>query len=83
MSPYNLKYKLTGIHFVCHSYNDNKRQARGDILFRRRTIRQLGVITIALGAGIIISVLIPYWGWMIAIGGGVIALGWFIMNKFC
>ena len=50
---------------------------------RRRAIRRLGLIVSSVGAGIVLAMLIPFWGWMIAIGCVIICAGWFIMNKFC
>lgn len=50
---------------------------------RRRATRRLGVIVSSIGVGIVLAVLIPFWGWMIAVGGAIICVGWFIMNKFC
>lgn len=50
---------------------------------RRCYVRNFGLIVISVGAGIVLAVLIPFWGWMIAIGGAIICIGWFIMNRFC
>ncbi|MEG1255239.1 hypothetical protein [Clostridium sp.] len=50
---------------------------------RNRTTKKLGLIVSSIGVGIVLSMLIPFWGWMIVVGCAVIALGWFIMEKFC
>lgn len=56
---------------------------RGGEDMRRRAVRRFGIIVSSIGVGIVLAVLIPFWGWMIAVGGAIICLGWFIMNRFC
>ncbi|URZ06557.1 hypothetical protein [Clostridium felsineum] len=41
----------------------------------------LGIIVASVGAGIIIAVILPIWGWIIAAGGGLIFVGWFLINN--
>jgi len=55
----------------------------GKLSMRSRTTKRLGLIVSSVGAGIVLAMLIPFWGWMIAIGCAIICAGWFIMNKFC
>lgn len=40
--------------------------------------KQLGIIIGSIGAGILIAVLIPLWGWLLAAGGGLIYFGWYL-----
>ena len=68
-------------HFSLVTYTVTKRL--GGIKLRSRTSKRIGLIVSSVGVGIVLTVLIPIWGWFIAIGCGVIGLGWFIMNKFC
>jgi len=55
----------------------------GEVSMRSRTTKRLGLIVSSVGAGIVLAMLIPFWGWMVAIGCAIICAGWFIMNKFC
>lgn len=50
---------------------------------RRRPMRSVGMIVCAVGAGIVLAVLVPIWGWLFIGGCAIIGIGWFIMNKFC
>jgi len=36
-----------------------------------------------MGAGIVLAMLIPFWGWMMVVGCAIIAIGWYIMEKYC
>ncbi|MCD2346017.1 MULTISPECIES: hypothetical protein [Clostridium] len=40
----------------------------------------LGLIVTSVGAGIIIAVVIPVCGWIIAVGAGLIYLGWYLIE---
>ncbi|MEG0133293.1 MAG: hypothetical protein RR891_06455 [Clostridium sp.] len=50
---------------------------------RVRTTRKVGLVVSSIGVGIVLSMLIPFWGWMIVVGCSIIALGWYIMDRFC
>lgn len=41
---------------------------------------RLGVIIVSVGVGLVMAVIIPIWGWIVAVGAGLICIGWFIMN---
>jgi hypothetical protein len=41
----------------------------------------LGWILGSIGVGIVITFIIPIWGWMIAVGGGLICAGWYIIDN--
>jgi hypothetical protein len=41
----------------------------------------LGWIIGSIGVGIIITFIIPIWGWMIAVGGGLIFAGWYLIGN--
>jgi len=42
---------------------------------------QLGVIITCVGVGIISVVIVPFWLWLIAAGGGIVYCGFTIMNN--
>ncbi|WP_125153780.1 hypothetical protein [Clostridium rectalis] len=42
---------------------------------------KLGIIIGSIGIGIVITFIIPIWGWIIAVGGGLIYLGWCLMQN--
>ncbi|KAJ51516.1 hypothetical protein BD780_001922 [Clostridium tetanomorphum] len=44
--------------------------------------KNIGLIIASIGTGIIITFIIPIWGWIIAVGGGLIYAGWYL-NKHC
>lgn len=46
----------------------------------RRTKKKIGAAAIAVGAGVVLSMLIPFWGWIMAMGGVIIIVGWKIME---
>jgi hypothetical protein len=46
----------------------------------RKKYRKLGLITASVGVGIVITVIIPIWGWIIAVGGGLIYCGWCLIG---
>lgn len=50
---------------------------------RSRVTRRIGLIVSSIGVGIVLTVLIPIWGWFIAIGCVIIGIGWYIMTRFC
>jgi len=41
----------------------------------------IGLVIASVGIGVIITVIIPVWGWIIAVGGMLIFLGWYIMEN--
>jgi len=41
----------------------------------------IGLAITCIGIGVIITVIIPIWGWIIAVGGMLIFLGWYIMEN--
>lgn len=40
----------------------------------------IGWIVGAIGLGIVITFIVPIWGWMIAVGGGLIYAGWYLIE---
>lgn len=40
----------------------------------------LGVIVASVGAGLLIAMIIPIWGWIIAVGGALIYVGWYLIE---
>ncbi|MCM0648720.1 hypothetical protein NBE98_10070 [Clostridium swellfunianum] len=40
----------------------------------------LGWIIGSIGVGIVITFIIPIWGWIIAVGAGLIYIGWYIIS---
>lgn len=47
----------------------------------RRTKKKIGTVIAAVGGGIVLSMLIPFWGWIMAMGGVIIVAGWKIMES--
>jgi len=44
-------------------------------------IKKLGLIIAAVGLGIILTIIIPFWGWLIAIGAALIYYGWYLISN--
>ena len=42
----------------------------------------LGLLVSAVGVGILLSVLVPLWGWLIVIGGSLIYVGWCFAERW-
>jgi len=40
-----------------------------------------GFVVAAVGLGLVLAVIIPIWGWILAAGAGLIYLGWYLMNN--
>ena len=43
--------------------------------------KKIGLIIAAVGIGIVITIVIPFWGWLIAIGAALIYYGWFLISN--
>lgn len=41
-----------------------------------------GLVIASIGIGVIITVIIPVWGWILFVGAGLIAIGWYIIQNF-
>ena len=41
----------------------------------------VGLIVLSIGAGLILAVLIPFWTWILVIGAGLIAGGWYLIQN--
>jgi hypothetical protein len=66
------------------SYNSSKALwVRDSVLSGKNKLKKynLGWIIGSIGVGIIITFIIPVWGWMIAVGGGLIYVGWYIIDS--
>lgn len=46
----------------------------------RRTKKKIGTVIAAIGLGIVLAMVIPFWGWIMAMGGVIIVAGWKIME---
>jgi len=46
----------------------------------RKLRKKLGLILTCIGAGIVLTIIVPSWGWIAASGVGIIILGWQILN---
>lgn len=44
--------------------------------------RTIGYVIGAIGIGIILTFIIPIWGWVIAVGAGLIYLGWCLIQQY-
>ncbi|AJD29582.1 hypothetical protein AAGC94_15645 [Clostridium sporogenes] len=47
----------------------------------RKSNKKLGIIVGSIGLGIVVTIIVPIWGWLLAVGFGLIYIGWWIMNK--
>lgn len=55
---------------------------RDNILSRKHKLREnVGWIIVAIGIGMVITFIIPIWGWIIAVGGGLIYIGWYLIEN--
>ncbi len=43
--------------------------------------KKIGIALAAIGIGLILSILIPFWGWIIAAGGALVYLGWYLISS--
>ncbi|MCT8976868.1 hypothetical protein N4T77_09665 [Clostridium sp. CX1] len=46
----------------------------------KRKARKLGLMAASIGIGIVITVIIPLWGWIVAVGGALIYFGWYLIG---
>lgn len=52
-----------------------------DCKCRRKLCDKIGIIVASIGLGIVITVFIPVWGFVIVVGAGLIGAGWYLINK--
>lgn len=45
--------------------------------------KSFGLIVASIGVGVILAVIVPIWGWIIAAGIALIYCGWYIMEHHC
>ncbi|MDP4091300.1 MAG: hypothetical protein Q8930_18800 [Bacillota bacterium] len=45
-----------------------------------KTSRKVGLVVTCIGIGIVLTVVVPMWGWIGAVGIGLIYWGWQVMN---
>jgi uncharacterized membrane protein YccC len=50
-------------------------------IFRKRKRKKVGLMIASIGIGIVITFIIPVWGWIIAVGGALIYFGWCLMEN--
>ncbi|WML35134.1 hypothetical protein [Clostridium sp. OS1-26] len=43
--------------------------------------KKIGLAIASIGVGIVITFIIPVWGWIIAVGGALIYCGWYLMEN--
>ena len=43
--------------------------------------KKAGLIVLTLGVGLILAVLVPFWGWILAAGSGLIIGGWYLIQN--
>lgn len=41
----------------------------------------MGWIIGSIGVGIVMTFIVPIWGWIIAVGSGLIYIGWYLIGK--
>ncbi|MFL0195957.1 hypothetical protein ACJDU8_10325 [Clostridium sp. WILCCON 0269] len=49
--------------------------------FKKRTKKKIGLVVVCIGAGFLMTVIIPIWGWIIAAGAGLIYCGWYLIES--
>jgi FtsH-binding integral membrane protein len=49
-------------------------------LWRKRNRKRFGLIVASIGIGLVITVVIPVWGWIITVGGVLIYCGWYLIG---
>ena len=50
-------------------------------LIKGCTKRKWGLFIIAIGVGIVLAVIIPFWGWILAMGCVIIGAGYTLMKR--
>jgi len=48
---------------------------------RGKSKKKLGIYLILIGAGIIMCIVLPIWGWLLVIGGALVYAGWYLIEK--
>lgn len=43
--------------------------------------KKIGTALGAVGIGLILSIIVPFWGWIIAVGGALVGLGWYLISS--
>lgn len=43
--------------------------------------KNIGWIIGSIGVGMVLTFVVPFWGWIIAVGGGLIYAGWYLINN--
>lgn len=49
---------------------------------KKDKFKKYGLVIVGVGVGIVIVVIIPIWGFVIAVGGGLIYFGWYLMDHY-
>ncbi|MEW9094023.1 MAG: hypothetical protein AB2417_02975 [Clostridiaceae bacterium] len=49
---------------------------------KKKVKSKLGLIIGSIGMGIVVTFIIPVWGWIIAVGVGLIYLGWCLIQQY-
>ena len=47
----------------------------------KRNKKKVGLVILSLGVGLILAVLVPFWGWILAVGAALIIGGWNLIQK--
>lgn len=50
-------------------------------LIKRCARRKWGLIIVAIGVGVVLAVIIPFWGWILAMGCVIIGAGCVLMKR--
>ncbi|MBP2031614.1 hypothetical protein J2Z42_000279 [Clostridium algifaecis] len=53
----------------------------GKKCLKRRTKRKIGIIVVSVGVGLMLTIIIPIWGWIIAGGTVLIYFGWCLIEN--
>jgi hypothetical protein len=49
--------------------------------YLKKTKKKAGLIDLCIGVGLILAVLVPFWGWILAAGAGLIICGWYLIQN--
>ncbi|MGE5629363.1 MAG: hypothetical protein ACM3X7_14840 [Solirubrobacterales bacterium] len=42
---------------------------------------KIGIAVAAIGLGLILAIIIPFWGWILAAGGALVYTGWCLISS--
>lgn len=49
--------------------------------YLKKTSKKAGLLVCGLGIGLMLAVLVPFWGWILAAGAAMIVGGWILIQN--